>query len=95
MKAQNISLIIDSVCKELGIPYSSVNPHLVTLDEDVRKMSKIYLQLKQIIGILVEIEDRQDLGRLREKMEGIIQELNEADHLVIRLARDLEDKEND
>jgi len=95
MKAQNISLIIASVCKELGIPYYSVNPYLVTLDEDVRKMSKIYLQLKQIIGILVEIEDRQDLGRLREKMEGIIQELNEADHLVIRLARDLEDKEND
>jgi hypothetical protein len=89
MKAQSISLIIDSVCKELGIPYCSVNPHLVTLDEDVRKMSKIYLELKQIIGILVEIEDRQDLGRLREKMEGIIQELNFTDHLVIRLAREL------
>jgi endo-1,4-beta-mannosidase len=94
MKAQNISLIIDSVCKELRIPYCSINPHLVTLDEDVRKMSKIYLELKQIIGILVEIEDRQELGNLREKMEGIIQELNEADHLVIRLARELEDKEN-
>jgi len=94
MKAQNISLIIDSVCKELRIPYCSINPHLVTLDEDVRKMSKIYLELKQIIGILVEIEDRQDLGRFREKMEGIIQELNEADHLVIRLAKELI-KEND
>lgn len=89
MKAQSISLIIDSVCKELGIPYYSVNPHLVTLDEDVRKMSKIYLELKQIIGILVEIEDRQNLGSLREKMEGIIQELNFTDHLVIRLAREL------
>lgn len=89
MKAQSISLIIDSVCKELGIPYCSINPHLVTLDEDVRKMSKIYLELKQIIGILVEIEDRQNLGSLREKMEGIIQELNFTDHLVIRLAREL------
>jgi L-2-hydroxyglutarate oxidase LhgO len=93
MKAQAISLIIDSVCKELGIPYCSINPHLVTLDEDVRKMSKIYLQLKQIIGILTEIEDRHDLKDLREKMEKIIKELNEADDLVIRLARQLE--END
>jgi L-2-hydroxyglutarate oxidase LhgO len=94
MKAQSISLIIDSVCKELGIPYCSVNPHLVTLDEDVRKMSKIYLELKQIIGILVEIEDRHDLQDLRKSMEEIIKELNEVDHLVIRLAKEL-NKEND
>jgi L-2-hydroxyglutarate oxidase LhgO len=89
MKAQSISLIIDSVCKELGIPYCSVNPHLVTLDEDVKKMAKIYLQLKQIMGILIEIEDRHDLKDLKESMNKIIQELDDADHLVIRLARQL------
>jgi hypothetical protein len=94
MKAQSISLIIDSVCKKLGIPYCSVNPHLVTLEEDVKKMAKIYLQLKQIMGILTEIEDRHDLQDLKESMEEIIRDLDDADHLVIRLARQL-GKEND
>ena len=93
MKAESISLIIDSVCKKLGIPYCSVNPHLVTLEEDVRKMSKIYLQLKEIMGILTEIEDRHDLQDLKESMKEIIKELDNADHLVIRLARQL-GKEN-
>jgi L-2-hydroxyglutarate oxidase LhgO len=95
MKALKISLVIDSVCKELGIPYCSINPHLVTLDEDVRKMSSIYLQLKQIIGTLLEIEDRHDLQNLRRNMEKIIKELNEADHEVIKLARQLVEKEDD
>lgn len=94
MKAESISLIIDSVCKKLGIPYSSVNPHLVTLEEDVQKMAKIYLQLKQIMGILAEIEDRHDLQDLKESMGEIIKELDSADHLVIKLARQI-GKEND
>jgi hypothetical protein len=94
MEGLNISYIIQQVCKHLNIEYTSKNKTYLSIHEDVRKMSKIYLELKQIIGILVEIEDRQDLGRLREKMEGIIQELNEADHLVIRLAKELI-KEND
>ena len=94
MKAESISLIIDSVCKKLGITYSSVNPHLVTLEEDVKKMSKIYLQLKEIMGILTEIEDRHDLQDLKESMGEIIRDLDDADHLVIRLARQL-GKEND
>jgi len=93
-KCESISLIIDSVCKKLGIPYCSINPHLVTLEEDVKKMSKIYLQLKEIMGILSEIEDRHDLKDLKESMEEIIKELDDADHLVIRLARQL-GKEND
>ncbi len=96
MKAESISLIIDSVCKKLGIPYSSVNPHLVTLEEDVKKMAKIYLQLKEIMGILSEIESRtfgEDLTNFKESMEEIIKELDQADHLVIRLARQL-GKEN-
>jgi hypothetical protein len=95
MKALKISLVIDSVCKELGIPYCSINPHLITLDEDVRKMSSIYLQLKQIIGTLLEIEDRHDLQNLRKNMQKIIKELNEADHEVIKLARQLVEKEDD
>lgn len=89
MKAENISLIIDSVCKTQGIEYNSCNPHLVTLKEDVIKLGKLYRDLKIMIGILVEIEDRHDLGNLRKKLETIINELNRTDHLIIKLAKDL------
>ena len=95
MKAENISLIIDSVCKELGINYCSVNPHIVTLKEDAMKLSKMYLKLKEMIGILKEIEDRHELNGLREKIETIVNELQDAEPLVIKVARELAEKEND
>lgn len=91
MKAENISLIVDSICKDLGIKYNSKNPHYISLQQDVLKMRKIYLQLKETIEILMEIEDRHNLNGLREKMEVIIRELDEADHLVIKLAKQIKD----
>jgi soluble cytochrome b562 len=91
-KAEKISLIIDSICKEQGISYCSTNPHYVTLIEDVKKMSKIYLQLKEIVGIIKEIEERNELNGLRERFEVLIKELDEADHDIIKLARKLREK---
>jgi hypothetical protein len=92
MKAERISLMIDSICKEQGIDYCSTNPHYVTLKEDIIKMSKIYLQLKQTIGIIKEIEDRHQLNGLKEKFEEIINHLDSIDHDLIRLARQLKEK---
>jgi hypothetical protein len=48
MKAEKISLMIAKICKEKGIEYSSVNPHILTLVEDATKMGRMYLQLKEI-----------------------------------------------
>jgi len=93
MKAEKISLTIDSICKELGIPYNSTNPHYVELAEDVEKMSIVYLQLKEMIGTIKEIEDRHNLKEVRKKFEIILKDLQIADHLIIKLARKL--KEND
>jgi len=89
MKAEKISLTIDSICKKLGIEYCSTNPHLITLQEDIEKMSKVYLQLKCILGLLQEIEERHELGNLRIKFEKLIEEVETADHDVIKLAREL------
>jgi hypothetical protein len=89
MKAEKVSLIIASVCKELGINYCSTNPHYVTLIDDAQKMSRIYLQLKEIMGIVKEIEERHELNGLRKKFETIIKELDEADHLLIKVAKEL------
>ena len=95
MKAEKISLIVDSICKELGIPYCSVNPHILTIAEDAQKLSKIYMQMKEMIGIIKEIEDRHDLNGLKEKFDSIIKELDTCDHSIIVLARQLKDKGND
>ena len=97
MEGINISYIIQQVCTRLNIEYTSKNKPFLTIHEDVQKMSKIYLQLKEIMGILSEIESRtfgQDLTNFKESMEEIIKDLDDADHLVIRLARQL-GKEND
>lgn len=93
MKAEKISLIIDSICKEQGINYGSTNPHYVTLLEDAQKLGKIYLELKVITGIIKEIEERHELNGLRAKFELLIKELDEADHDIIKLARKLKDKQ--
>lgn len=92
MKAEKISLIIDSICKDLGIKYNSKNPHLVTMYEDAQKMSKMYLQLKEMVGILEEIEERHKLNGLKVKFDCLIKELDNCDHILIRLARELKDK---
>jgi len=95
MKAEKISLIIDSICKELGIDYCSINPHLVTLQEDAIKLSKIYLNLKEMVGIIQEIEDRHNLNGFKNKFDELIKELDTADHNIIKLAILLKGKIND
>lgn len=94
MKAEKISLIIDSICKECGIDYCSTNPHYISLVEDAQKMGKIYLQLKEITGIIQEIEDRHNLKDLRVKFDELIKELDNADHLLIKLAHKLKDQDD-
>lgn len=91
-KCENISLIIDDICKKQGIGYSSVNQHYVSLKEDAMKMGKMYLQLKDMIGILKEIEDRHNLNGLRAKFESLIMELDGADHFLLKIAHEF--KEN-
>jgi len=90
-KAENISLIINSVCTEMGIEYCSINPHAVTLIEDAKKISKMYLTLKEFAGILKEIEERHGLG-LQDKFDALINEVDKLDHSLIKLAREMKDK---
>jgi len=92
IKPVNISLVIDSVCKELGIPYCSGNPHSMSLYRDAQKLGKIYLQLKEMIGIIVEIEDRHEIGDLRDKFDAVVEHLEDTDHELIKLAHKLKEK---
>ncbi|MBU0581469.1 MAG: hypothetical protein KKA19_09870 [Candidatus Margulisbacteria bacterium] len=95
MQAEKISLIIADVCKRLGVNYESKNPHYLSLVEDAQKLAKFYLQLKEMLGIIVEIENRHEINGLKEHFENIIQELNHTDHEIIKLAKELRDKVED
>jgi len=91
MKSVNISLMIDSICKELNIPYESKNPHCQTFVDDAIKLGAIYQDLKIMMGEIQDIEIRHGLNGLEEKFDIIIKHLDETDHDIIRLARQLKD----
>ena len=92
MKFTNISLMIDGICKKLGISYESKNPHYQTFLDDAIKLGCIYRDLKIMIGEIHDIEVRHGINGIKEKLEEIIKVLDETDHQIIRLAKQL--KEN-
>jgi uncharacterized protein YlbG (UPF0298 family) len=92
MDSAHISYIIENICEKYNIPYKSNNPHYNIMFKDAEKIGEIYRQLKEIIGNIVEIEERHNLG-LKEKFENIIKELDNTDHALIKLAKELQ-KEN-
>ena len=94
-QAENISLIIDSICKKHRIEYNSSNSHYISIKEDACKLAKMYLKLKEMMGLLQEIEERHDLNGLKAKIEIVIAELNDADHLIFKIARELSETTND
>jgi len=63
-----ISAKIENICKELGIDYKS--PHhgkMVERHKDAMKLAEAYLQLKEIIGLLAEMETKYP------KVNGLVQ----------------------
>ena len=92
MNGTHISYIIENICEKYNIPYKSKNPHYNIATKDAEKIGQIYLKLKEIIGILIDIEERHNLG-LKEKFEVIIKELDTTDHDLIKLAKEVQ-KEN-
>ncbi len=90
-----ISCIINEVCRKLGINYSSK-----FLEDDynnsVERLAKIYLQLKEIIGELSEIEEKnRDINGLSEIFENAIKKLESIDHEIIKEAIVIGKKKNE
>jgi predicted extracellular nuclease len=91
----HISAIIEGICKKQGINYKSSNPYYTTLVDDAIKLGCIYQDLKIMLGNLQEIEDRHHLNpQITDALEKTIKELNDADHIIIRIAKEIL-KEND
>lgn len=95
MKSEKISLIIDGICKELGIDYNSKNSHYLTFLADAMKLGRIYQDLKIMIGDIKDIEMRHGFAGIKDKFEEIIKELDIIDQEVIQLSKQLRDKKDD
>ena len=84
----NISKVITEICRKLGIDYNS--PFLDQYKEDLKTLADIYLQLKQIINQLYEIEERYSkVNHLRQVLEEDIKLLLKIDHDIIKEAEEL------
>jgi hypothetical protein len=94
MLSNKISLIVDSVCRQHGIDYCSLNPHLQTFVEDAARLGEIYQNLKIIMGDLKDIEERHDIKELNKQIESIIKILDSVDHDIIHLAREFKEKDS-
>ncbi|MHA1470631.1 MAG: hypothetical protein ACTSSP_08750 [Candidatus Asgardarchaeia archaeon] len=81
-----ISSIITEVCRNLGIHYKSKFLE-ESRNNSVDRLSKIYLQLKEIIGELSEIEENnRDINGVVCIFENAIKQLEEIDHEIIQEA---------
>ena len=74
-----VSKIINDACEKFGIEYKS--PYLDQYKEDIKTLANIYLQLKEIIGILCSIEKRYSkINHFRQVLEEDIKLLSKIDH---------------
>jgi len=84
----NISKVITEICHKLGVDYNS--PFLDQYKEDLKTLADIYLQLKQIVSQLYEIEKRYSkVNHLRQVLEEDISLLLKIDHDIIKEVQEL------
>ena len=84
----NISKVITEICHKLNINYKS--PFLDQYKEDLKTLADIYIQLKQIIDQLYEIEKRYSkVNHLRETLEKDIELLLKIDHDIVKEVQEL------
>jgi len=95
MKAERISLTIGEVCAKLGIDYCTINPHYLEMINDAKRLGEIFRDLKIIAGDLEAIAERHQIDGLRNLIYKNVLEIETIDHDIVKLARQLKDKEND
>jgi hypothetical protein len=96
MESAHLSAIIECACKKCGINYTSSNPHYVKIAEDACKLADIYKDLKIMLGTLQEIEENHNLNpQIVDRLESAIKELYKADHVIIKVAKELAENIND
>lgn len=95
MKAEKISHIIATICKEKNIPYTSVNPNYNMFVQDASRLGEIYLELKVFAGELYEIEQRQSIVGLSKIFDKCIKEIDNLEHELVYIAKKISKEKND
>ena len=92
--SKDISVIITTICKELGIDYQSCNQEYITFYNDAKRLGEIYLELNALSDELNEILLRHEINGLTQLLKDDLETLHKIDHDLIRFANKIK-KEND
>lgn len=85
-----VTTIIESTCKKLGIKYCSpYHEDILDYQKDINKLAEHYLKIKEIIGDLVELEEKYDINGLKKLFEIDIKALEKIDHDLVTQANRL------
>jgi len=85
-----IKAIFEDICNKLGITLpTKLSNQERNINKDAQYLADIYLQLKEIIGKLSEIEGHYKLKPVRNILEHFIQELINIDHDIIKITNKL------
>ena len=79
-----ISALIENECKRQGIDYTSpYHDKILDYQADINELVKMYLELKEIIGKLSEIEDKYQISGMANLIEKDIKMLSKIDHDIM------------
>jgi len=87
---KNLSFLIEEICKQKGLEYHST--HCTKIISDACRLGDIYIELKQIIAELQELEIAYEIKGIGKILEDDIVELSKIDHDLIKLAHKLKGK---
>ena len=90
---KNLSYLIEEICKQKGVEYHS--PNCTKIIGDACRLADIYIELKQIIGELKELEISYEIKGIGKLLEDDIEALDKIDHDIIKLAYRLKGKDHE
>ena len=95
MPDKRISLTISEVCQKIGIDYQSINPNYSQLINDAKRLGEIFRDLKIIVGDLEAISERHQIDGLKNIIHKDALKLDKLDHEIIKIAKQMQEKNND
>jgi hypothetical protein len=90
--SKNISQMIVEVCEQLKIDYHSCNPHFHQFKNDAVTLVDLYVELKEIMVKLLEIEERHNVKGLADLIQIDIDQLSKIDHDLIKFAKKINEE---
>ena len=90
-----ISLRIEMVCKHLNIPYHSPYLEKSNFHEDALQLRELYLQLKQVVGSIVEIADKHGGEPVADELWRYVTLIEGVDHNIAYMAKAMDGGDKD